>query len=996
MPSSAVRVLALFVCLLGAPILAHAQATIAGVVKDASGAVLPGVTVEAASPALIEKVRSVVTDGEGQYRIVDLRPGAYTVTFTLAGFNTVKREGIELTGSFTATVDIDMRVGALEETILVTGEAPLVDVQSATRQQVLDRQVIDTIPAGRSPFSLGVLVPGVTLTSGNQDVGGSDLNATQGLAAHGGKFGDQVITQSGMPVTAQASSGWVSRVNVNMAAVQEVAVDFAAVSAEQATGGVRVDLIPRDGGNEFQGTLFANFTNDALQGDNLSDDLKARGLSTPDSNKAQWDINPGFGGPIKRDRLWFYGAARYAVAENYVAGMFYNQNANNLSAWTYVPDETRRGYNAQKIRDGSLRFAWQASQRNKIGVVWQEQKNCACFQIVSATVSPEADQRADFPVQRKIVGDWSSPLTSRLLLQAGAVYQYGESNRVPQPDLNLGAITVTEQSNGLRYRGPDPGLRLQDNLSNHYRFSIAYITGSHSYKVGSSLSTGYFHQTNYDVQPVSYRFNNAIPNQLTQRALPYEFRTDVDASVGLFAQDSWTIDRLTVGYGVRYDYFASSYPEHRLEPTVFTPGRNVTIPAMDNLSWHDVTPKLGATYDVFGTGRTAVRITLNKYLEQLAAGGGIPNARNPLNNIITSTTRSWTDGNRNFVPDCDLLVTGANGECGALANPNIGNVTSGATYNPDLLTGWGKRGFNWEFSAGIQHEIVPRVSVDVGFFRRWYGNFLVTDNLTVGPQDFDRFSITVPADPRLEGGGGYAVTGLYDLKPARFGLPTNNYVTLASDYGKQSEQWNGVDVSFNVRPRFGLLFQGGVSTGKTTTDNCEIAAAVPETLQGTAASGTGQFPVTANGMWTPDQFCHQESPFLTQIKGMASYRIPRIGVQTSVAFQSTQGPHIFANYTATNAVVSPSLGRNLSGNAANIPVLIVEPGSMYGERMNQIDLRFGKLITFGRTRSTFSIDLYNALNADTVLGLNSAFATWQRPTSILPARFAKFSVQLDF
>jgi hypothetical protein len=177
-------VLLLLIGLVLVPAAARAQGSIAGVVKDASGAVLPGVTVEAASPALIEKTRSVVTDGTGQYKIVDLRPGPYTVTFTLSGFSTFKRDGIELTGSFTATVNADLRVGQLAETITVTGESPIVDVQNATQQRVLTKDVLDTIPSGRSPTSFAILVPGMT---GTNDIGGSNnLNLTS-LSVHGGR-----------------------------------------------------------------------------------------------------------------------------------------------------------------------------------------------------------------------------------------------------------------------------------------------------------------------------------------------------------------------------------------------------------------------------------------------------------------------------------------------------------------------------------------------------------------------------------------------------------------------------------------------------------------------------------------------------------------------------------------------------------------------------------------------------------------------------------------
>lgn len=965
------------------PAIAHAQASIAGVVKDASGAVLPGVTVEAASPALIEKVRTVVTDGTGQYRIVDLRPGPYTVTFTLTGFNSVKREGIELTGSFVATVDIEMRVGALEETIVVTGEAPMVDVQSATRQQVQDRAIIDSIPAGRSPYALGVLAPAVSLNSGNTDVGGSDLNATQGLAAHGGKFGDQVVMQSGLPVTAQASSGWVSRVNINMAAVQEVAVDFAAVSAEHSSGGVRVDILPRDGGNAFEGTLFASYSNESLQGNNFTQALRDLGLSTPDANRAQLDVNPGFGGPLKRDKVWFYVAGRYAITENYKAGIFNNLNANNPAAWVYAPDTSSRPFNGQVVRDGSVRLAWQATPRNKIGVVYQHQANCACPQDISATRSPEANRDAEFPLQRKIVADWSAPVTSRLLLQGGMVHQFGESNRVPTPGLNPLMIAVQEQSIGLNYRGPDPGLRLQDNLSVHYRLSAAYVTGAHSAKVGMSANHGHFHQQDYDVQPVSYRFNNGVPNRISTRALPREYQNDVKMNFGLFAQDSWSLERLTAGYGIRFDYFNGGYDEQRLGPTEMLPNRNLVFPGATTSVWKDVTPHFGATYDLFGSGRTALKVSYNKYLENVTAASAL-SARNPLLSIVSSNNRSWNDANRNFVPDCDLRnpaaqdnrATGGD-QCGAWDNPNLGNPISAAAYDPAIVSGWGIRGYNWEFSAGVQHEIVPRVSLDVGYFRRWFGNHKVTDNRTLSAADFDAFSITSPSDPRLPAGGRAVIGNLYNLKPASFGQRADNFVTLAGNYGDQIERWHGVDLSINARPRFGLIFQGGLSTGKTTTDTCEIRAALPE-------------------IDPTNPHCHVETAYLTQIKGLASYTIPRIDVQVSATLQNLPGPVILADFTATNAVVLPSLGRPLAGGAANVTVPIVEPGTLYGDRLNQVDLRISKLLAFAGTRSRVSLDLYNAMNSDAVLEVNNNFAAWQRPTEIMPARFAKFSVQFDF
>ena len=383
-------------------------------------------------------------------------------------------------------------------------------------------------------------------------------------------------------------------------------------------------------------------------------------------------------------------------------------------------------------------------------------------------------------------------------------------------------ITVTEQSTGLRYRAGD-AYRWNPNESYRFRGAASYITGSRAFKVGINHNHGWEFQRNFDNQPVSYRFNNGVPNQITMRAFPYNQQNDVTHDFGLFAQDSWKITRLTAGFGLRYDYFASAFPEQRLEPAPLTPRRNIVFPATPNLRWHDVSPKLAAAYDLFGTGKTAVKVGLNKYLEGMAVNG-VSGDPNPLNNLVTSTTRSWNDANRDFVPQCDLLLPAANGECGAMANANFGTLIPGATYDPDLIRGSGRRGFNWEFSAGVQHEILPRVSLDVGYFRRSYGNFVVTDDRIVGAADFDRFSVLAPAHPGLPGGGGYAVDGLYNLNPSRFGLPADNFVTRARRFGDQTERWNGVDVTMNARPRSGLTLQGGVSTGKTTTDNCEIVA----------------------------------------------------------------------------------------------------------------------------------------------------------------------------
>jgi len=975
---------------LAIPAAAYAQASISGVVRDTSGAVLPGVTVEAASPSLIERVRSGVTDGTGRYRIEELRPGAYIVTFTLAGFATIRREGIELTGTFVATVNAELRVGTLEETITVTGETPIVDVQSTTHQHVLDREMIDALPSGRVPTHMAALLPGVTTAT--PDVGGitGDGSARGAVTVHG--VSDPRMLISGMSNHALAGSTGATGA-YNMAAYAEIAVDTGGISAESKEGGLRMNLIPRDGGNTFRGYFYSAFANDSMQWDNFTQDLKDRGLGTPDSLKQIRDVNPAFGGPIKRDTVWFHAAARHNRAFSYVP-MFFNKNVGDPNAWTYEADTSRPAGNENTIRNFNARITWQVTRRNKLAATFDPSRICDCPRSLTATRSPEANlgsYQVNSPA-RQTLAEWTAPLTNRLLLEAVIL----KTNRLfgrPARNIYFPATTtvklnpVTEQSSGLSYRGTGATQNTRDDVL-FWRAAASYITGAHALKAGFNWGSGKQDRQLYSIDaPMEFRFNNGVPNQLTLRALPVRVVFNLDADHGIFVQDRWTVRRLTLTLGLRYDYFHVSFPETPVGPAEFAPNRNFVLPATDGARRHELSPRSGLAYDVFGDGKTALKVSLNKYqVSQLGQGALFTDGMAPAALLVTSTTRSWNDATfaagdarrGNFAPDCDLLNPAANGECGAMDNPRFGSTQPGVTYDPATLRGWGKGMYNWQFSAGVQREILPRVSIDVSYFRTSFGNFLATDNRALAPSDFDQFSITAPVDPRLPGGGGYVVSGLYNVTLDKFSVPPDNYLTYADNYGKQTSRWNGVDVNVTARPRPGVLLEGGTSTGRAATDNCEILAKLPE--------------ISPLG----GPFCHVTEAFSTQVKFLGTYTVPRIDVQASATFKSIPGPQILANYNAPNAVVRPSLGRNLAGGASNATVNLVAPGTMYGERLNQVDLRFGKILRFGRVRATASLDLYNAFNSSAVVTQSAAFATWQRPQSILNARFAKIAMQLDF
>jgi len=976
------------------PAAAYAQASIAGVVRDTSGAVLPGVTVEAASPALIEKVRSVVTDGTGQFKVVDLRPGTYSVTFTLPGFNTFRREGIELAGTFTAAVDADLRVGALEETVTVTGDSPIVDLQSVTQQRVLDKEVLDAIPAGRNHANFAMLIPGMT---GALDYGGTNNLNLSTLSVHGSRLGDQRVMVDGMSISATSGNGELSNFIPDMTATQEVAVSYSAGAAEQAFGGVQMNLIPREGGNVFKGSVFATAVNSSFQGSNYTQELKDAGLRAPNSIKLVYDVNPGVGGPIAKDKLWFYSAARWQTTQTYMAGLWENKNAGDPTKWTYEPDLDRPAVLPLIQQSANTRLTWQITPRNKVAGFYEHQYRV--WEQLTPTIAPESATKYDFPENEFLTGTYTSPITNKLLfdVRVSDIIQ-GWKDRYPSggtslefteplPDVFKTLIAVTDQGGlipNLLYRGAGqtglgPFIRVKGWIASA-QASASYVTGAHAMKVGV-LDTWGTRRVDYENidSNVRYRFNNGVPNLITQLATPYGFRNNLGAELGVFAQDKWTLDRLTLNLGARYDYLNINFPEQHLGPGGLVPSRDITFPENHYLGWNDISPRLGAVYDLFGGGTTALKFNVGRYVIAQRLTSSYTDLGNPVNAMANQVTRSWNDRvglgvNGDYVPQCNLLNPLANGECGALSDARFGQPIPSTVSDPDMLHGWNKRPDQWELEAGVQHQLVPRVGVEVGYFRRWYGNFTTTDNLLVGPSDYDTYSITAPVDPRLPDGGGYVVSGLYNLNPSKVGQVSNLF-TLASNYGKQIEHWNGVDVNFNVRLGRGTLLQGGMSTGKTSTDNCDVAANVDNPSQ---------------------LYCHVDTAFLTQVKFLGTYVVPKVDVQISGAFRSLPGPNILSNYVATNAEVIPSLGRPLSGGAANVTVNLVEPGTMYGEQTNLLDLRFSKILRFSRYRTSLNLDLSNAFNSSGVTSINNNYSAWLVPTGIHLARFAKISANFDF
>jgi hypothetical protein len=1023
-----VKLLVVLAGILSIPGTARAQAVITGTVRDTSGAILPGVTVEAASPALIEKVRTAVSDGTGQYRVENLRPGTYAVTFTLPGFSTFKREGVELTGSFTATINADLRVGTLEETVTVTGESPIVDVQSARRETTLNSDVIRSIPSVRSYNAIVVVVPGV-VTNLNDTVTGT---ATTQFPIHGGRNNEGRMTIGGLNIGNPTGGNQPPGYTADIGNAQEVSFTTSGGLGESETAGLTMNVVPKTGGNVTSGAFFFSGTGERLQSNNYTEELRQAGLAEPIPLSKVYDLNAAVGGPIIKDRVWYYANARTQGSTRRIASVYYNQNTGDATKWTYAPDLSQPAYNDRTWENASGRVTWQATPRNKVGGFWDEQRVCRrCTGMNQgitdpARVSPEAVGVGPTNPMRVAQSTWSSPVTNRLLLDAGfgaTYYGWGNPERADNPTRNL--IRVQEQCAGVPAtattpaiagcpaNGNIPGLvyRSQDfgtNFSGSYNWlgSATYVTGAHSMKFGyqgTLLTDDRVWRTND--QNLTYRLNNGVPNQLTQSISPW-VNTSRAGWAAFYAQEQWTRGRLTLQGALRFDRANSWFPEQTLGPTRFLPTA-ITFPETKGVdSYTDLTPRMGVAYDVFGNGKTALKFNAGKYLEgvgvQLNYVNTNPTLRMPRSTGVFGTggvNRAWIDVDADFVPDCDLLNPGAQdlrpagGDfCGAISNQRFGQNVLTDNFDPELLKGWGVRASDWGLGFSVQQQIAARMSVEVAYHRRSFAGFTVSDNLLAGPSDYASYSVTAPLDPRLPGGGGYTISGLHDVSPALFGQ-INNLVTNSKNYGKAYQHFNGVDVTLNVRTGGGLTFQGGTSTGQNVADNCDIRNNLPELSVGIGAGLVG------STVSPTSPYCHVAYGVLTQVRGLATYTVPKLDLQLSGVFQSKPGALLSANYAVPSAVIAQQLGRPVAGNPANVTINLLEPGSRYGDRLNQLDFRVGKILKYGSTRTVLGVDLYNVLNASTILTYNNTFVpngAWLQPVTVLTARMARVSAEFTW
>jgi hypothetical protein len=969
----------LFVVLALVPGVAAAQSTISGVVTDNSGGVMPGVTVEAASPALIEKTRSAVTDDQGRYSVIELRPGVYSVTFSLPGFRTVTREGVEVTANVTVPVNAELQLGSVAETITVTGATPMVDVQQAAQRQVLGREQLDSLPTARSFLSTGVVVPSVKIS--RPDMGGISVGQASYLSARGRSSNDDSVEVDGMDV--RISNGISQSGYNNFGTVQEVTYQTSSVSADSPGGGVRINMIPREGGNSFKGDIFVGGSYKGWQADNLTSELSAAGLRSADALEHLIEFTPSVGGPIMKDRLWFFGSAKYNEVEIHPAGARY-----------FATGEP--GYTVNDLHNVSGRVTWQISPRNKLsGYIdrWFKSQDHTTAFTPGDGFAPGVDwgtATSTYPSKNAFLSyvKWTSPMSNRLLLESGFTAVHfptlfgtplpGIVKPVGTPEWYAGALKRDLLLNTFEGQSNFSG-QFADQPSYVFSGAVSYVTGSHNAKAGLQYRYANSNTTAEGANAhLTQQYTNGTPNNVLVYALPHNVNLSLD-EFAAYGMDSWVLKRLTMNLGVRLDRFSG-----RVNAASTPAGRFVgprSFPELHPVNpFFDVSPRLSAVYDLFGNARTALKFSANKYLTQLNTGYFNPFA----GHSTAPDTRIWVDRD---------LIPGTATASGAVLPTNGDNIAQDNEIGPAQNSRFGlaperraaddlSREYSWDYAASVQHEIMPRLSFTAGwYYSRTYDEQQVV-NVLRQLDDFTSFQTQNPYNTA-------ETVTLFRLAPTEVGAVDN--VTMNSNVNHRDYQAYEASVTSRLTPG------GTINFGWAMERNRRVACDTPNPNALRYCDQTGELY---------QELGQNESiPYRHEFKFFMAQQLPW---QFNVGFtvMSFAGNHLIPVGAGTAANPAGATGSVLWTVPANlfpisrtevVTVPLVSPGVEYLDRWNQIDLSIKRSFRVGRFELMPALELFNLTNSSVVLSENMNFGpALGAPLSILQGRLTRVSLLTRF
>ena len=862
--------------------------------------------------------------------------------------------GVVLTGAFVAPVDASLEVGGVQETVTVTGVSPLVDVVSVRQQTVLTPERIQALPGSANVMTAMQYVPGVT---GNAYSLGASLHGSDRSDAQ--PYVDGI--KSGMQLGGRNQYvGGIGMLTDEMS-VQELVFDVASQSAEFATSGGRSNLIPNAGGNTFSGGVFAGGANESFAWDNQSQVLKDLGFRFA-PNAFNWNVNPSLGGPIAADRLWFFTSFTESRSKSYLLDIFWDPNEPSTPEG--IGDDPR-AFNTVDNGQQQYRLTWQINPGNKVTGSYTGHRNN--FNHVVGTGFGRVSAEALFngvssPTSLTNVR-WTSTISSRLL--AEVTFGYGRQ------DLYMGAFE--ENQGRAPFRDFATGLDYNTSFINiadethrrHVQTAVSYVTGTHNFKAGLA----YANNVQYYSWPAAgdifqaFTFLGNPAGALVMANGAFQNARQQNCDCGIYAQDAWTIDRLTLNLGLRYDWFNNSVPGGSRPAGFFSP--ELQIDGYPDIpDWQDWNVRLGAAYDLLGDGGTAVKFSVGRYVANEALG--VTDPFNPLSPTGNLDYRTWTDLNG------DGTLLDPNGdpqydEIGASFNPNFGTPTSANSLDPDA-----PRGHNWEYSGGIEHQLGDGWSISGMWHRRHYTDFRWVDNLNIDASNWSPVTFTGPRDGRLPNSGEELTA--YEWNPGYVFSTGNLYTTLAPDDWRS---WNGFEVIVD-----GTLPRGGFMNASWT-----------------AGASENHFCTGARDNPNRLRFCHNSTPYRQMGKVSGAVPLP-FETMISGLFQVFAGGPQGANYRVS---AFDTGGRALNLQEGTTDIQLIEPGTMFYDATTRLQVRFMKDVNLSGLHARVYMTADNIFNKAAVTSRNQYFGgqgelnvDFHRPIAIEGGRRLSFGIQTSF
>ncbi|WP_162538467.1 TonB-dependent receptor [Granulicella sp. WH15] len=936
--------------LLSVPGHAQTDSSIVGVVSDATGAVVPGVSVQITGASLIGTGRQTTTDSGGRYRVIDLRPGIYTVTFTAPGFSVLRHENVELAAAFTQTLDAALVLGANNDTVTVSLQAPLVDVQDSVTEQVIDRKALDTVPTGHDIFGVGQLIAGVTTST--PDVGGTTGMQQATLQVHGSSGNDNVFLVDGMWIQHTGFSGNQTGAYYNDSLLENIVYTTDTLPAEAPIGGIQINMIPREGGNQFHGSVFGTGANQFLQSGNLTPDLVKLGLTAPNRIDTIYDINPGLGGPILKDRLWFFGSFR-------------RWGANNFLANTFTPQGTQ-ALDDNRLTDAALRLTGQISKNQRLTVSYDRGFKFRGHRPNNLLTANFNDPLADV-VQKTWLNyiaqaKWTFTPTPKLALELGMTLMPVNYNLGFEPGVVAGAVAAYDQITSTISR-VSPRADNDRGTFRAYMTSATYVSGRHSLKTGLQMRTGSWQEAFTMNNNMIQVYNSGVPNSIRLYNAPLAHRETMPVDLGWYLQDTWKISkRITINPGIRFQHTNMTIPQQSspvaqwtVTPIVVNGQSYGTYQAAQNgyVLWNTFSPRLGISWDVFGDSKTAVRGGVSKY-DRLE---GTTLVQNINQNFLAYRTCPWSaTALAPYSMDPNVLPTsyaeipaGIQAQCTAFSN-------NGAHLDPGI-----KRPYQMEYTAMIQHQFGSSTSASAAYYHRTFYDLYGIVNQAVPSTSYTPVTITNPIN-------GQPLT-VYNQNKSTLGLSKLYEQTLPNLF----QHYNGVEFTVNTRFRKGSVF-GSFTWGRSI--------------------GTPDGSSTSNDFNNPNNLINlagnlgYDAPFQIRIGG--NYSIWK-KIQVSGTLRSNSGLPQSRTYTVTTSIV-PGLTQVTQN------VFVAAPGSYRYPFQNLVDLRVSKSWSI-RERVQFEpvADLFNVFNTSAVTAAVTTIGpSLLKPSGIDFGRMARLGGKVTF